>query len=75
MKKPNQERHLGKNIYARVKGDFLLIRVNLTKNYGQSSTGLSNVIATTRGCVRVPGRDTMKYGVNVFDVLPKQAAA
>lgn len=74
-RKPEQERHLGKNIFARVKNGHLLIRINLTKNYGVSKSGLSEIVATTRGVVRVPGMDTMKYGVNVFNVLPKGEAA
>jgi hypothetical protein len=71
MKNPIKGGNLGKNIHARVKNGVLFIRVNLTKNYGQSKSGLSEIVATTRGVVRVPGSTTMKYGVNVFNVLPK----
>jgi hypothetical protein len=74
MKNVTKGGFLGKNIHARIKGNHLLIRVDLTKNYGASSTGKTNIVATTRGCVRVPGRDTLRYGVNVFEALPKQAA-
>lgn len=75
MKNPNQERHLGKNVYARVSKGFLLIRVNLTKNYGQSKSGRSEIIATTRGTVRVPGEQSMKYGLNVFKLAAAAAGA
>ena len=73
-RKPEQERHLGKNVFARVKNGHILIRVNLTKNYGASKSGRSEIVATTRGTVRVPGSESMKYGLNVFTVNPKDAA-
>lgn len=75
MKNITKGAHVGKNIHARVVNGHLLLRIDLTKNYGGSKSGLSNVVATTRGGLRVPGKDTMKYSVNVFDVLPKDTAA
>ena len=48
-----------------VEGQMLIIKVDLTKDYGASSSGKSLIIATTEGNYTIPGRDE-KIGLNVY---------
>lgn len=54
-----------KNIEMSVDGDILTIKVNLTKEFGPSSSGKTIIIATTEGNQSIPGRDE-KVGLNVY---------
>jgi hypothetical protein len=47
-------------------GDVLVIRVDLTKSFGPSTSGKTTIIASTEGNVAVPGREDVKVGVNVY---------
>jgi ABC-type uncharacterized transport system YnjBCD ATPase subunit len=55
-----------KNIHIDLDGDVLVIRVDLTKSFGPSSSGKTTIIASTEGNVAVPGREDVKVGVNVY---------
>jgi hypothetical protein len=57
---------MAKNIETRVQGEKLIITIDLTKNFGVSSSGKSLIIATSEGNVPVPGREDIKIGVNVY---------
>jgi hypothetical protein len=54
-----------KNVQMTVDGDILTIRVDLTKEFGPSSSGKTIIIASTEGNVAVPDRDE-KIGLNVY---------
>ena len=54
-----------KNIEMVVEGDTLIVRVDLTKNFGPSRSGKTVIVASTEGNVSVPDRDE-KIGVNVY---------
>jgi len=54
-----------KNVEMTVEGQMLIIKVDLTKDYGASSSGKSLIIATTEGNYTIPGRDE-KIGLNVY---------
>lgn len=54
-----------KNVDMRVEGTVLTIRVDLTKEFGPSSSGKTTIIASTEGNVDVPGSD-MKIGLNCY---------
>jgi len=54
-----------KNVQMDVAGDILTITVDLTKEFGPSSSGKTIIIASTEGNVAVPGRDE-KIGLNVY---------
>ena len=54
-----------RNISARVVDNHLMLRINLSKDYGTSKSGKSNIIASTLGITKVPGTD-VSLGVNVF---------
>ena len=55
-----------KNVEMTVEGDILTIKVDLTKEFGPSSSGKTIIIATTEGNVSIPGRDEGKIGLNVY---------
>ena len=55
-----------KNIEMQVDGDILTIKVDLTQRFGKSSSGKSEIIASTEGNQSVPGYDEIKVGLNVY---------
>jgi hypothetical protein len=54
-----------KNIEMSVEGNILTIKVDLTKDFGPSSTGKTIIIASTEGNVSIPDREE-KVGLNVY---------
>jgi hypothetical protein len=54
-----------KNVQMVVAGNILTITVDLTKEFGPSSSGKTIIIASTEGNVAVPERDE-KIGLNVY---------
>jgi hypothetical protein len=54
-----------KNVQLTVAGNILTITVDLTKEFGPSSSGKTIIIASTEGNVAVPERDE-KIGLNVY---------
>ena len=55
-----------KNVDMQLDGDILVIRVDLTKDFGESKSGKSITIASTEGNVVVPGHEAIKIGLNVY---------
>ena len=54
-----------KNVELKVEGDVLTIRVDLTKEFGPSSSGKTTIVASTEGNVAVPDHE-VKVGLNVY---------
>lgn len=54
-----------KNVEMSVEGTILTIKVDLSQEFGPSSSGKTMLIATTEGNVSVPGREE-KIGLNVY---------
>jgi hypothetical protein len=54
-----------KNVEMNVEGSVLTIRVDLSKEFGPSSTGKTIIIASTEGNVTIPNRQE-KIGLNVY---------
>lgn len=54
-----------KNVEMSIEGSVLTIRVDLSKEFGPSSTGKTIIIASTEGNVTVPNRQE-KIGLNVY---------
>jgi hypothetical protein len=54
-----------KNVEMTVEGNILTIKVDLTKDFGPSSSKKSSIIASTEGNVFVPDRQE-KVGLNVY---------
>ena len=55
-----------KNIEMKVEGNILTIKVDLTKDFGPSSSGKNIIIASTEGNVSVDGHEEAKVGLNVY---------
>lgn len=55
-----------KNVEMTVEGSILTIKVDLTKDFGPSSSGKTIIIASTEGNASVPGREDAKVGLNVY---------
>ena len=54
-----------KNVNMKVEGNILTITIDLSKDFGPSSSGKTTIIATTEGNVPVPSRDE-KIGLNIY---------
>ncbi len=54
-----------KNVEMSVEGNILTVKVDLTEEFGESSSGKSIIIATTEGNVSLPDREE-KIGLNVY---------
>ena len=55
-----------KNVDMSVDGNTLTIKVDLSKDFGETKSGKSISIASTDGNVSVPGNDDIKIGLNVY---------
>ena len=54
-----------KNVEMTIQGTMLTIKVDLSKEFGPSSSGKTIIIASTEGNVTIPNRDE-KVGLNVY---------
>jgi len=54
-----------KNVELTVEGTMLTIKVDLSKDFGPSSSGKTTIIASTEGNVSIPGREE-KIGLNIY---------
>jgi hypothetical protein len=54
-----------KNVEMSVEGTVLTIKVDLSKEFGPSSTGKTIIVASTEGNVSIPDRQE-KIGLNVY---------
>jgi hypothetical protein len=55
-----------KNIEMTVDKNILTIKVDLSKEYGPSSSGKTIIIASTEGNVSAPDREEVNVGLNVY---------
>ena len=55
-----------KNVEITVEGNTLILKVDLTKEFGPSSSGKNIIIASTEGNQSVPEREDVKVGLNVY---------
>ena len=55
-----------KNVEMAVEGNILTIKVDLTKDFGPSSSGKTIIIASTEGNISVPDHEEKKIGLNVY---------
>jgi hypothetical protein len=55
-----------KNVEMKVDGDILTITVDLSQEFGPSSSGKTIIIASTEGNVSIPGIEDKKVGLNVY---------
>lgn len=54
-----------KNVDLTVDGTILTIKVDLSQDFGPSSSGKTTIIASTEGNVSIPGREE-KIGLNIY---------
>ena len=54
-----------KNVEMSISGNILTITVDLSKEFGPSSSGKTIIIASTEGNITVPDREE-KVGLNVY---------
>ena len=50
----------------KVEGNILHIKVDLTKEFGPSSSGKTIIIASSEGNVAIPEKEEIKIGLNVY---------
>ena len=55
-----------KNVEMFVEGSILTIKVDLTKEFGPSSSGKTIIIASSEGNVAIPDHTETKIGLNVY---------
>jgi hypothetical protein len=49
-----------------VEGSTLVIKIDLNKEFGLSSSGKSIIIASTEGSMSLPDNSEVKIGLNVY---------
>jgi hypothetical protein len=54
-----------KNVELTVEGTMLTIKVDLSKDFGPSSSGKTTIVASTEGNVSIPDREE-KIGLNIY---------
>jgi len=55
-----------KNCEMKLTGNMLTITVDVSKDFGKSSSGKSIVIASTEGNISIPEKNDVKIGLNVY---------
>ena len=55
-----------KNVEMTVKENIITIKVDLTKEFGPSSSGKTIIIASTEGNISIPDDEDKKVGLNVY---------
>ncbi|MBF0518384.1 MAG: hypothetical protein HQK92_01520 [Nitrospirae bacterium] len=55
-----------KNVEMSLSGNILTIKVDISKEFGLSSSGKTTIIASTEGNQSVDGAETVKVGLNVY---------
>jgi hypothetical protein len=55
-----------KNVEMTVEGNMLTIKVDLSKEFGPSSSGKTIIIASTEGNVSITDAEDKKIGLNVY---------
>jgi hypothetical protein len=58
----------GKNVEVEVKGDKMIITIDITKEFGNSTSGKSVTVATTGGnkAIALPNGKQVSLGVNCY---------
>ncbi|HHT9138833.1 MAG TPA: hypothetical protein ACFYEK_16520 [Candidatus Wunengus sp. YC60] len=54
-----------KNVEFSVEGSMLTIKIDLSKEFGPSSSGKNIIVASTEGNVSIPNREE-KIGLNIY---------
>jgi hypothetical protein len=54
------------NVDMKLEGNILTIKVDISKEFGKSSSGKSIIIGSTEGNISIPEKDDIKIGLNVY---------
>jgi hypothetical protein len=54
------------NIKTEVKGNKLVLTVDLAERHGKSASGKTVIVASSQGNQSVPGHPEIKFGLNVY---------
>lgn len=54
------------NIEMKIVGNKLLIEVDLSQDFGKSSSGKTTVVASSRGNAEIPGYPGTFMGLNIY---------
>lgn len=55
-----------KNIDMKLDGSILTIKVDISKEFGESKSGKSLTIASTEGNISIPDNEDIKIGLNIY---------
>jgi len=55
-----------KNCEMKLNGSILTITVDVSKEFGKSSSGKSIIIGSTEGNVSIPEKEDIKIGLNIY---------
>ena len=55
-----------KNVEMELEENILTVKVDITKEFGPSSSGKTIIIASTEGNIPIPEKDEIKIGLNVY---------
>ena len=55
-----------KNCEMKLNGNILTITIDISKEFGASSSGKSIIIGSTEGNVSIPEKEEIKIGLNVY---------
>ena len=64
----NDRRRFGimKNVDIKIEGDLLTVKVDLSQDFGPSSSGKTIIIASSEGNQSLPEHEDIKIGLNVY---------
>lgn len=55
-----------KNMEMKLEGTKLTITVDISREFGMSTSGKSLIIASSEGNISIPGKEEVKIGLNVY---------
>ena len=55
-----------KNVEMKMEDNIMIIKVDLTKDFGPSASGKTIIIATTEGNISIPDKENIKIGLNIY---------
>ena len=55
-----------KNVEMKMEDNILIVKVDLTKEFGPSASGKTIMIASTEGNISIPDKENIKIGLNIY---------
>lgn len=66
MAKAIEQKAMGKNIQYHIEGNILTVTVDLSKEFGPSSSGKTIIISSSEGNQSLAGKPEIKLGLNLY---------